>query len=165
MGLQVLGYSVLWAGISGMRWDELVPIVHSMTNCFGIPKMVLIHCGGNDIGIDSCGKLLFHLKFAVYVISKMLPGSMIAYSNNTDAMERTRKRLNRGLRTYLLQNNSYAIAHPDFDDSYSALYDDDGVHLSFIGKDIFINTIQEALFQFLRYPNCNVYPMEHMSVD
>jgi hypothetical protein len=58
-------------------------------------------------------------------------------------------------------NNSCAIAHPDFDDSYSALYDDDGVHLSFIGKDIFINTIQEALFQFLRYPNCNVYPMEH----
>jgi hypothetical protein len=44
------------------------------------------------------------------------------YSNNTDAMERTRKRLNRGLRTYLLQNNSYAIAHYDFDDSYSALY-------------------------------------------
>ena len=76
-----------------------------------------------------------------------------------------RKRLNRGLRTYLLQNNSCAIAHPDFDDSYSALYDDDGVHLSFIGKDIFINTIQEALFQFLRYPKCNVYPMEHMSVD
>ena len=45
-------------------------MVHSMTNCFGIPKMVLIHCGGNDIGIDPCGKLLFHLKFAVYVISK-----------------------------------------------------------------------------------------------
>jgi hypothetical protein len=36
----------------------------------GIPKMVLMHCGGNDIGIDPCGKLLFHLKFAVYVISK-----------------------------------------------------------------------------------------------
>jgi hypothetical protein len=43
--------------------------------------MVLIHCGGNDIGIDPCGKLLFHLKFAVYVISKMLPASMIAYYN------------------------------------------------------------------------------------
>ena len=53
-------------------------------------------------------KITFHLKFAVYVISKMLPGSMIAYSNilprrtwrysnNTDAMERTGKRLNRGL--------------------------------------------------------------------
>jgi hypothetical protein len=38
-----------------------------MTIWFGIPKMVLIHCGGNDIGIDPCGKLLFHLKFAVYV--------------------------------------------------------------------------------------------------
>jgi hypothetical protein len=40
-----------------MRWDELVPIVHSMTNCIGIPKMVLIHCGGNDIGTDPCGNL------------------------------------------------------------------------------------------------------------
>jgi hypothetical protein len=68
-------------------------------------KQGLLNCinGGNDIGIDPCGKLLFHLKFAVYVISKMLPASMIAYSNilprrtwrysnNTDAMERTRKR-------------------------------------------------------------------------
>ena len=50
------------------------------------------------------------------LLAKMLPGSMIVYSNilsrrtwrysnNTDAMERTRKRLNRSLRTYLLQNN------------------------------------------------------------
>lgn len=99
------------------------------------------------------------------VYSNILPRRTWRYSNNTDAMERTRNRLNRGLRTYLLQNNGYAIAHPDFDDSYSALYDDDGVHLSFIANDIFINTIQEALFQFLRYPNCNVYPMEHMSID
>jgi hypothetical protein len=49
----------------------------------------------------------------------MLPGSMIVYSTilprrtwryskNTDVMKRTGKRLNRGLRTYLLQNNSYA---------------------------------------------------------
>ena len=70
LGLQVLGYSVLLGGISGMRWDELVPTVHSMTNCFGIPKMVLIHCGGNDNGIDPCGKLLFHLKFAVMLLAK-----------------------------------------------------------------------------------------------
>jgi hypothetical protein len=65
------------------------------------------------------------------------------------------------------QYTNYSFSFPNLivNKSYSALYDDDGVHLSFIGKDIFINTIQEALFQFLRYPNCNVYPMEHMSVD
>ena len=53
-----------------MRWDELVPIVHSMTNCFGIPKMVLIHCGGNDIGIDPCGKLLFIWNLLFMLLAK-----------------------------------------------------------------------------------------------
>ena len=66
------------------------------------------------------------------------------------------KTFKQGFKDICITNNSYAIAHPDFDDSYSALCDDDGVHLSFIGQDIFINTTQEALFQFLRYPNCNV---------
>jgi hypothetical protein len=80
LGLQVLGYSVLWAGISGMRWDELVPIVHRMTNCFGIPKMVLIHCGGNDIGIDPCGKLLFHSKAMTYKHNYFITNQYTNYS-------------------------------------------------------------------------------------
>jgi hypothetical protein len=29
---------------------------------------VLIHCGGNDIGIEPCGKLLFDMKFMFFVI-------------------------------------------------------------------------------------------------
>ena len=51
----------------------------------------------------------------------MLPGSMIAYSNSLPRRTWCKKTFKQGLRTYLLQNNSCAIAHPDFDDSYSAL--------------------------------------------
>ena len=51
-----------------------------MINCFGLPKAVIIHCGGNDIGYIGCvstGSLLFHLKFALYTINKMCPGNNI----------------------------------------------------------------------------------------
>jgi hypothetical protein len=47
-----------------------------MVNCFGLPYAVLIHCGGNDIGIEPCGKLLFDMKFMFFVISQMLHGSV-----------------------------------------------------------------------------------------
>jgi hypothetical protein len=42
MGLQVLGYSVLWAGISGMRWDELSFPPQCISTIFGIPKQFVI---------------------------------------------------------------------------------------------------------------------------
>ena len=55
MGLERYGLHVLWAGIPGMRWSSIVPVVQSMIKCFGLPKAVIIHCGGNDIGSVSTG--------------------------------------------------------------------------------------------------------------
>ena len=79
--LNLLGYTVLWVGMPGLHRDLLVSLILGMVNCYGIPTMVILHCGVNDIGLVPGGQLLFHSKFAIYVISKMLPGSMIIYSN------------------------------------------------------------------------------------
>jgi hypothetical protein len=45
----------------GMRWENVVPLIHSLINYKGIPFAVIIHCGGNDIGLVPCGELLFHI--------------------------------------------------------------------------------------------------------
>jgi hypothetical protein len=39
-----------------------------MINCFELPKAVIIHCVGNDIGCVSTVSLLFHLKCSFYTI-------------------------------------------------------------------------------------------------
>lgn len=62
-----------------MHWQSLVCLVHALINCFGVPKMIFIYYGGNDIGLVSCSQLVFHLKFAIYTISKMRPGSMMVF--------------------------------------------------------------------------------------
>jgi hypothetical protein len=41
---------------------------------------------------------------------------------------------------------------------HPALLKKDGVYLSFIANDIFLNQIQGALETFLKYPYCLVYP-------
>lgn len=165
-----MGYSVVWVGVSGLKTKQLVGLVLTLVKIFGIPSMLLIHCGGNDIGYYHCHDLIFHMTFAIYCIHGMLPGTQIIfssilprgewrYSENNEAMEESRKRVNRGIRKYMIKNNSYVLYHPDFNDSYKALFHEDKVHLSFVGKDIFINSIQEALLQFVRYPNKKRYPM------
>ena len=49
-------------------------------NCSVDGECNLFHCGGNDIGLVPYGALLFHLKFAIYVISNMLPGCKVIFS-------------------------------------------------------------------------------------
>ena len=126
---------------------------------------LIIHCGGNDVGLVSCGELLFHIKFTIAILSSMLPGTSLVwsiilprmkkrYSENIRNMEITRKRVYKGVRSYLLKIGGYS----DFDDKHPALFKKDGVHLSFIANDIFLNQIQGALETFLKYPYCLVYP-------
>jgi hypothetical protein len=50
MGLKRYGLNVMWIGKPRMRWSSIVPVVQSMINCFGLPKAVICHCGGNEIG-------------------------------------------------------------------------------------------------------------------
>ena len=61
LGLQQLGCQLVWVEMPGMRWENVVPLIHNLINYRGIPFAVIIHCGGNDIGLFPCGKLLFTL--------------------------------------------------------------------------------------------------------
>ncbi|VDI02733.1 Hypothetical predicted protein [Mytilus galloprovincialis] len=159
---------------SGMKWDDVVGTVNSIINlCSKIPHALILHCGGNDIGNVPCGALLYHIKFTIAILSQMLPNCSLIwssilprrswrYSSDDHAMEVTRKRINRGVRSYILKHGGYVIKYPDFDDRHPALYSDDGVHLSFIGNDIFLNQIQSALETFIKYPHCVVFPHDHL---
>ena len=131
-----------------MKISALVSLVLAMVNCFDLPHALVIHCGGNDIGMGSIREVLKHLIYTTFIVSKMLPNSLLIYSqilpskkwrynSNLKAMERARKRLNIRIRTYCY-----------LQDGHKALYADDGVHLSFLGNDIFINAVQCGLEQF-----------------
>jgi hypothetical protein len=55
------------------------------------------------------------------------------------AMDDTRKRLNRGLKSCLKKLRYYTIVYADFEDKHPSLFANDGIHLSFIGNDIFMH--------------------------
>ena len=126
---------------------------------YGLPFALIFHVGANDIGLGSTRKVLQHLVFASYIVSKMLPYTLISFSQmlprkhwryyGIRAMEKSRKRINRGVRTYFFISGATVIRHTDLQDGHQALYDPDGVHLSFLGNDIFINAIQSFLEDYI----------------
>ena len=171
MGLDRLGYLVTWIGMSGMKWSQLPNIIAGMVTARGVPHIVIIHCGANDVVEEPCGKLLYEMRVTfASLIWEIIPGCTIIYSEmlprlswrhsfNDTLIEKTRQRLNRGIRSFLLKRRCYIIKHPDFDDKHPGLFSADKVHLSFIGLDIFINTLQGALESFLYKPWQLVYPL------
>lgn len=72
VGLEKNGLNVVWAGLPGMTISSLVPLVQAMFNCFGLPHALVIHCGGNDIGMGSIREVLKHFIFATFSVSKIL---------------------------------------------------------------------------------------------
>ena len=152
-----------------MSWVNIVPLVFNAIRCFGVPRALLLHVGGNDLGNYPTKDIIKHLKFALYIVNRMLPTTALIYStilprqkyrysSNLIAMEYARKRVNRAIRTFLQYNGAYIVTHPDIEDCHHALFKDD-VHLSFLGNDIFINIIQGALEQFLLNPFTKLYPI------
>ncbi|CAC5390600.1 unnamed protein product [Mytilus coruscus] len=81
LGLHKLGYKLMWAGMSGMSVYNVVPIVENLINCWGLPGAVLLHCGGNDIGLVNCEKLLFDIKFMLDIVARMVNGSKMIFSS------------------------------------------------------------------------------------
>ena len=92
------------------------------------------------------------MKFTITNLSRMLPGCSVIwssmlprrswrFSNNDRPMEITRKRIHRGIRSYMLKYKGYVVKYPDCDDRHLGLFLDDGVHLSFIGNDIFFQPV------------------------
>lgn len=150
---------------------DVVPVLNWMIQVYGLPDAVVIHCGGNDLGLVNCAKLLYDIKFMLHVVSRMirfkpvifssiLPRLKWRYSDDAQAMNSTRIRINRGVKSYQKKTAGYTIIHSDFEDAHTSLFSDD-VHLSFVGKDIFLNSFQSALEQFHFKPHCFVYPVDY----
>ena len=71
--------SVWWQGQSGLRWGKLESKLNTLLRYEDSPDMLVIHCGGNDIGIGSCKsiKLRKCMESTIINISKTLPNTRI----------------------------------------------------------------------------------------
>jgi len=50
LGLSRIGIELWWEGYGGMHWFQIKSKVRQMLQMDNAPKMLIVHCGGNDIG-------------------------------------------------------------------------------------------------------------------
>ncbi|XP_046337630.2 uncharacterized protein LOC124119225 [Haliotis rufescens] len=159
LGLQKYGLSLTWYGSRGMKWKSLLPFLQQKLRRSPPPAWLLLHFGGNDLGDVPTTVLLQMVSRDLTKIHHMMPFTQVIWSDvlqrvtwrgipDGRVMERKRKRFNRFGRKGVLDLGGRVLEHNEINIADRGLFRQDGVHLSDIGNDIFVDSLQEGLELF-----------------
>lgn len=172
MGLHdLIGAVVRWISRPGMMWGDVFTCISTQLFHTTPPDMLVIHCGGNSIGalplldlrlkmFETISELATILPNTLLVWSEILPRSCWRYMSSTIAAEKSRIRLNNAIATHVLNLGGAYIKHLELNKYNNQMFSLDGVHLSELGNNVFLDTLQGALYLFSQ-THSSVYP-DHM---
>jgi lysophospholipase L1-like esterase len=144
-----------WQGYSGLLLGKTRQKLKILEKVGPVPNFILLHCGGNDIAKFSVRRIRVVAKELLLFITTKFPNVRIIwsfilprlqwrYSINTTAMEKVRRRINSYIANLVMGGGGAIIRHTDIL-SDPAFFLSDGVHLSRLGNNVFLNSIQGGL--------------------
>ncbi|XP_029461204.1 uncharacterized protein LOC115093507 [Rhinatrema bivittatum] len=79
--LEKLQWKLCWMGKRGMKWSDLLSFLQGQIDILGVPKILLIHLGGNEIGKESCRALLSSMRKDIASIMTRWPSIKLGWSD------------------------------------------------------------------------------------
>lgn len=138
-----------------MQWPALLPLLFQSYGG-SPPDILLVHLGGNDLGLVQGRALVLQVVEDLQVIKAKWPGTWVIWSAivprlswrnalEPRVMNKARKNANREIKRALLGGLGQYLPHPELRLERPDLYRSDGVHLADEGLDIFIQDLQQGL--------------------
>lgn len=102
---------VQWFGKGGMCWDGLLQLFNKCLRGRNAPEVLVIHCGGNDLGRVKSVQLLKQMKEDLHYLHQRFPGMKILLSSinqrchwryaSPGKMDKARKFVNNVMATFV----------------------------------------------------------------
>ncbi|XP_053329999.1 uncharacterized protein LOC128503829 [Spea bombifrons] len=158
LGFSPLAVEVRWFGKRGMLWVHLLPELVRLSRLLGPPSVLVIHLGGNDLGVvpvrslgdtvlRDLARLMVLFPDVRLVWSEVVSRNFWRVATNQRALERSRVKFNRWISKFVASVNGVTVRHRVFERDAANLFRSDGVHLNDIGLDLFNLALQEAIGQ------------------
>lgn len=140
--------TVKWFGFSGLQWPGLFDRLIETATREEHPHVLVLHAGGNDMGVMSQKDLVRFMKSDIDKIRSMFSGVVIVWSEmvprlvwrwarDPKAMERSRIKLNKLLSAFVRRSGGVVVRHKVLEKALPGYYRRDGVHLAEVGLDVF----------------------------
>ncbi|XP_031760268.1 uncharacterized protein LOC101734168 isoform X2 [Xenopus tropicalis] len=150
------GVDMVWKGISGLRWLQVLPEVFSFSRIYNGPIVLVVHAGGNDLGTVKVAELITLIKSdlercaslftkVVIVWSEIVPRLVWRGARKFAAIDQARKLLNARISRFVRSKGWVAWRHCHLEGDTYRFLTQDGVHLNDIGHDIFLSGLQDGI--------------------
>ncbi|KAM4031870.1 uncharacterized protein ACNLHF_019241 [Anomaloglossus baeobatrachus] len=160
LGVSVTEARVKWLGIRGMTWGRVRPEVAYYSRMDRDPDVLILHVGGNDLGIRSARELKRDIKLDLLHLWRAFPGIVIVWSDiiartqwcfgrSVDRINRARSKLNRAIGRFVARNGGLVVRHRELEESTEQYLRGDGVHLTDVGLDLWMLGLRDGLEQAL----------------
>lgn len=123
---------VQWFGKGGMCWDDLLPPFRQCLEGRTAPEVLVIHCGGNDLGHFKSVLLLKATKRDLHDLHQQFPEMKILLSSINQRlhwrygppakMDKARKFINSVMATFILPVNGRTLHHPQIVFDHPQIY-------------------------------------------
>lgn len=151
---------VSWRGIRGLRWSQVLSSAVGISQIARGPVVLVVHAGGNDIGLLRMDELLTLMRAdferipgffqeVILVWSEIVPRVVWQGSHEAVALERVRRTINSRISRFVRLRSGVVIRHRQLEGDNRRLMIGDGVHLNGIGLNIFLSGLQDGVEQAL----------------
>ncbi|CAJ0940127.1 unnamed protein product [Ranitomeya imitator] len=156
-----LGFSkevavVRWLGFRGLGWNEVLKEVHNNARLDRIPDILVLHVGGNDLGIRPCLELIRDIKHdllrlwasfgdVLVVWSDIVPRRCWRHARSADKVNKARIKVNRAVAKFVVKNGGLFVRHLELEQGGVDFLLGDGVHLNAVGTDLWSLDLQNGI--------------------
>ncbi|XP_040184088.1 uncharacterized protein LOC120917110 [Rana temporaria] len=152
---------IKWIGVPGMLWSRVLPEVNHYSRLDRPPDVLLLHVGGNDLGVRPLHELSRDIKSDFLHLRSSFPKTVVVWSDivartswklatSVARLNKARIKINKGMARFFVHNGGLAIRHGDMEKEHRLFLREDGVHLNSVGIDLWCLGLQEGIERAFR---------------
>lgn len=152
---------VRWIGVRGLVWSRFLVEYQMYVHFDGHPDILVIHAGGNDIGVRASREIIRDIKLDMLRVMASHSGVVIVWSDIVartkwrqarlvDRLNKARIKINKAVGKFVKRNGGVVVRHTTLETNTEQYLRPDGVHLNEIGLQWWLYDMKEGIITALQ---------------
>lgn len=162
LGISRSEVSIGWIYVLGLLRGRVIPEVHKVLHWDRALDVLILHTGGNDLGVRSSRHIIWLVKFDILRLRMAFPHTVVVwldivghtswrFARSVDKLNRASVKINKEVVRFIVCNGGFVVRHRELEVDTLRYLRSDSVHLNSLGTDFWFLGLQDGVQRALRF--------------